>query len=180
MACKTHNGTPPGVFFRRVLEKISGKFPEIKRTYVPTQCMQCEDPPCVKCCPAGAFSKREGGIVLVDNDKCYGARVCRVACPYDAISFLEDIPTYYPDQMTLAEQLWHKNYQRGTVAKCTFCNDRLQDGLLPACVQTCPTDALKFGDLNDPKSAVSKLIKTRRGYQLHPEYGTNSSVYYLS
>lgn len=180
MACKTHNGTPAGIFYRRVLEKITGNFPGVRRTYVPTQCMHCEDPPCVKSCPAGVFSKRDDGIVLIDNDKCYGARVCRMVCPYNAISFLDEISTYYPDRITPTEEIWYAAHQEGTVGKCTFCADRLEEGLQPACVQTCPTDALKLGDLNDPMSEISKLIKARGGYQLHAEYGTNPSVYYLS
>lgn len=180
MACKTHNGTPPGVFYRRVLEKTVGKYPSVRRTYVPTQCMHCEDPPCVKSCPAGVFWKREDGIVLVDNNKCYGARVCRMVCPYNAISFLETIGTYYPDRIMPTEEIWYETHQEGTVGKCTFCVDRLKEGLKPACVQTCPTNALEFGDLNDPTSDISRLIKARRGYQLHAEYGTNPSVYYLA
>ena len=102
-----------------------------------------------------------------------------MVCPYNAISFFETIPTYYPDRITPTEKIWYENHQEGTVGKCDFCVDRLEQGLQPACVQTCPTDALKIGDLNDPASEVSRLIKARAGYQLHPELGTNPSVYYL-
>ena len=102
-----------------------------------------------------------------------------MVCPYNAISFLEDIPTYYPDRITPTEEIWYEDHQKGTVGKCTFCVERVEEGMEPACVQTCPTDALQFGDLNDPKSEIAKLIKARGGYQLHAEYGTNPSVYYL-
>ncbi|MBN2468053.1 MAG: 4Fe-4S dicluster domain-containing protein [Deltaproteobacteria bacterium] len=180
MACKTQNGTPPGIFYRKVLEQISGQYPAVRRVYLPTQCMHCENPPCVESCPAGVFSKRADGIVLLDSDKCYGARVCRIACPYNAISFLEKMPTYFPDTVTPIEAIWYENHTVGTAGKCDFCADRLDQGLKPACVQTCPTDAIKFGDLNDHQSEVSRLIKERKGYQLHSEWGTNPSVYYLS
>jgi phenylacetyl-CoA:acceptor oxidoreductase subunit 1 len=81
--------------------------------------------------------------------------------------------------------------QTGTVVKCNFCLERIDKGLknglrpgldreaTPACVITCPTQARHFGDLDDPNSEVSRLIKERRGLQLHPEYGTDPSVYYL-
>jgi len=179
MACKTKNGTPPGIFYRKVLEKVTGKYPAVHRVYIPSQCMHCEDPPCVKSCPAGVFSKRADGIVLIDSSKCYGARICRMACPYNAISFLDKIPTYYPDKLTPIEEIWYQNHTAGTAEKCDFCADLVDQGLKPACVQACPTEALKFGDLNDPRSEVSQIIKARGGYQLHPELGTNPSVYYV-
>ena len=179
LACKVENGTPPGIFYRRVLEKTTGKYPSVRRTYLPVQCMHCEDPPCVGACPSGVFKKREDGIVLVDSSKCYGARACRIACPYNAISFLEEIKTYYPDGITRTESMWYENHMEGTAEKCNFCAERLDQGLMPACVLACPAEVMKFGDLNDPRSDVSQLIKARDGFQLQPELGTNPSVYYV-
>ena len=179
LACKIQNGTPPGIFYRKVMEKVSGKYPAVRRTYLPVQCMHCEDPPCVAACPSGVFSKREDGIVLIDSDKCYGARACRMACPYNAITFLEEIKSYFPDGMTATEEIWYSNHRAGTAEKCDFCADRVDEGLDPACVQACPTDAMVFGDLNDPHSEVSTLIKSRAGSQLHSELGTNPSIYYI-
>ena len=179
LACKTQNGTPPGIFYRRVLERTSGKYPSVRKTYLPVQCMHCENPPCVEACPSGVFSRREDGIVLVDSKKCYGARVCRIACPYNAISFLEEIRPYYADDMTETEKIWYKNHQKGTAEKCNFCVERIDQDLLPACVQACPTEAMKFGDLNDPRSEVSQLVRARSGFQLQPELGTNPSIFYV-
>ena len=178
-ACTNNKGTPPGIFYRRVLEKMSGKYPAVRRDYLPMQCMHCEEPPCVSACPSGAFAKREDGIVQIDRDKCYGARACRVACPYNAIAFLEKIKPYFPDGITATEKLWHESHLEGTACKCDFCADRVDEGLKPACVQACPTDALVFGDINDPHDDLSALIKARSGKQLHGELGTNPSVYYV-
>jgi len=179
VACKMKNGTPPGIFFRRVLEKQTGKYPNVKRTYITMSCMHCADPPCVAQCPSGAFYKRADGVVLFDTNKCYGARICRMACPYDAIEFIEKVEPYYPQGFTPIEKYWNNQSREGTAAKCDFCIDLVEVGEKPACVKTCPTDALKFGDLNDPDSEVSKLILDRGGYQLRAELGTNPSVYYL-
>jgi molybdopterin-containing oxidoreductase family iron-sulfur binding subunit len=116
---------------------------------------------------------------MYDNSKCYGARVCRMVCPYEAISFIEKVEPYFPQGFTPIEKYWDNASKEGTAAKCDFCIDRVTSGLKPACVKTCPTEALKFGDLNDPGSEVSKLILDRGGYQMHAELGTNPSVYYL-
>lgn len=180
LACKVKNGTPPGIFFRRVMEKMTGSYPKVKRTYLPMQCMHCEDPPCVKNCPSGVFYKRPDGPVLIDSSKCYGARVCRMVCPYNAISFIEEIKHYYPDGMTETEKHWYQHHEVGTVGKCDFCIDRVDQGLPPACVQACPTDALTFGDLNDEADDVCVLMRERQtAFQIHSELGTNPSIYYL-
>ncbi|MCL4555174.1 MAG: 4Fe-4S dicluster domain-containing protein [Actinobacteria bacterium] len=180
MACKTHNGTPAGIFFRRVVEKEFGTYPNVRRTYTPVNCMHCDDAPCVANCPAGVFSKRDDGIVEYDAGKCYGARVCRMVCPYNAVSFIEKIEPYDGEAFIPPEKYWYEKYEAGTAVKCTFCADRLADGLKPACVKTCPTEAMAFGDLEDPESDVSRLIRKRGGQPLHPELGTKPNVYYLS
>jgi len=180
MACKTKNGTPPGIFYRRVVEKEFGTFPNVHRTYVPMNCMHCDDPPCVAACPAGVFSKRPDGIVDVDSSKCYGARVCRIVCPYDAIAFIDEIVPYGEKGYLPPEKYWYEKFESGTAVKCDFCIDRLEEGLDPACVKTCPSEALKFGDLEDPDSEVSKLIRSRGGQTLNPELGTRPNVYYLT
>ena len=178
-ACKNKNGTPPGIFYRRVMEKLSGKYPAVRRDYLPMQCMHCEKPPCVSACPSGVFIKRDDGIVQIDREKCYGAKACRMSCPYNAIAFLEKVNSYFPDTITATEKMWHENHPEGTACKCDFCADRLDQGMTPACVQACPTDALVFGDIHDSHSEVSSLIKSRAGKTLHGELGTNPSVYYI-
>jgi Fe-S-cluster-containing dehydrogenase component len=99
----------------------------------------------------------EGGIVKVTENECIGCGACIEACPYDARYF-------HPD---------------GHVDKCTFCDHRVKEGLDPACVSVCPTNCMHFGDLDDPNSAISKLVKTRDDYTIIPEAGTAPQIFYL-
>lgn len=179
IACKSEHGTPPIIFWRRVIEKEVGEYPNVMRVYLPIQCFHCKDPPCQAVCPVEAITKRDDGIVIVDYDKCVGCRCCAIACPYDACYFLDKIRSYYPEEFIPFEKVKYKQFREGTVTKCDFCVDRIEKGLEPACVQTCPADALRFGDLDDPESEVSRLIRERGGYQLRPELDTDPSVYYL-
>ncbi len=178
-ACKLENATPPGVFWARVLEKESGKYPRAKRTFVPVLCNHCQDAPCLRACPSGATTQRGDGVVLVNQEKCIGFKACMEACPYEARFFLEEVGGYYPSGLTPFEEVGYRRHQKGTVSKCTFCADRVAKGLEPACVQTCPSVARVFGDLDDPESEVSRLIRERNSMQLRPELGTQPSVYYL-
>ena len=133
--------------------------------HFPRSCLHCETPACVTVCPTGASYKRaEDGIVLVDEDKCIGCKLCSWACPYGAREY-SDV--------------------RGTMQKCTLCVDRIYNESFdevdrqPACVMACPTRARHFGDLGDPDSAVSKLVAERGGYDLMPEMGYKPVNKYL-
>jgi len=133
--------------------------------HFPRSCLHCETPDCVTVCPTGASYKRaEDGIVLVDEDKCIGCKLCSWACPYGAREYSE---------------------VRGTMQKCTLCVDRIYNQSFdevdrqPACVMACPTRARHFGDLGDPDSAVSKLVANRGGYDLMPEMGYKPVNKYL-
>ncbi len=180
MACKAENGTPPGVWWSKVTASETGKFPNARRTILPTQCMHCAKAPCVNVCPTGATTKRADGIVMVDYKKCIGCKLCEVACPYGARTFVQAIKPYYEKMgLTPYEKLMYAKHQAGVEEKCNFCADRVAAGKPPACVATCLSYARFFGDLDDPNSEVSKLIASRKGYQLKPELGTNPSVYYL-
>ena len=159
---------PSGVWFNRVhaYEIVPEKPTEQGRTvYFPKSCMHCEDAPCVTVCPTGASYKREeDGIVLVNADICIGCKLCSWACPYGAREYDEDA---------------------GVMKKCTLCIDRIynekipEQQRLPACVSTCPAGARHFGDLGDPESQVSKLVKLREGYGVMPEQGTKPVNQYL-
>ncbi len=180
VACKVENGTPPGVWFAPVYEKEVGKYPQVKRMFLPTLCFHCKDAPCLKACPTGAINKRPDGIVLVDQETCCGSRACIAACPYGALNFVEDrAGEFGPERLPVEEAIYNKA-PVGTVQKCTFCAHRIDQGNYePACVQTCPTKCRIFGDLDDPTSEVSRLIRNGNGLQARPEAGTDPSVYYL-
>ncbi len=180
IACKVENATPPGVFWARVLEKEEGKYPTAKRVILPVLCNHCKDPACLRVCPSGATTQRADGIVLVDQDKCTGCKACVTACPYDARFFLDKITGYYGEELTPFEKVGYARHQEGTVGKCTFCVHRVDQGLQPACVVTCPTNSRTFGDLNDPNSEVSKQLRVKHSFQLLPEQGTDPSVQYQS
>ncbi|OGO14963.1 MAG: 4Fe-4S ferredoxin [Chloroflexi bacterium RBG_16_48_8] len=181
LACKQENGTQPGVFWSKVLISEVGTYPKARQTVQPLLCMHCKDAPCVKVCPTGATQKALTGIVTVDQEKCIGCRHCMIACPYNARYFIDNKQTYYPDEgITPYEEFTQGEHTLGTVEKCNFCTDRVGSGQKPACVLTCPAKARFFGDLDDPNSEVSSLIASRNGYQLHPELGTDPSVYYLA
>jgi dimethyl sulfoxide reductase iron-sulfur subunit len=182
VACKQQNGTGPGVFWRKVIKMEQGTYPAARYQFVPLLCNQCADPACANVCPVKATVKQPNGIVTVDGDKCIGCRYCMAACPYDARQFIDSNQTeYFPGKgLTPYEKLMYPQHQPGTVSKCNFCQDRLAQGLQPACVITCPVVAMTFGDIDDPNSEVSKLIAKRGAKPLKPEAGTDPSVFYIS
>ena len=181
MACKVENGTPREIFFTKTLEQVSGTYPIVRKKFYPVLCNHCANAPCERVCPSGATHRREDGIVLVDYDKCIGCKACVVACPYNNRTFLMKggLQGYYGSELTPFETVKYAKYHEGTVVKCTFCAERLDQGLEPACVNVCPAEARVFGDLHDPESAVSRLIRQRGGYQPLAEADTDPSVYYL-
>jgi len=180
VACKAENFTPAGVFFTRVLVEEMGKYPNARWQFVPVQCNHCKDPACVSVCPTGATSQRADGIVTIDADQCMGCRYCVIACPYRVRFYLDKRDTYY-DTPTPHEAFGFRarDYQEGTVIKCDFCSHRIEQGLDPACVATCPSRARYFGDLDDPESEVARLIAAHGAHQLLADKGTDPSVYYV-
>ena len=179
VACRAEQGTPAGIHFHKVVKYEAGKYPNAKMKFLPMPCMHCQDPPCLKVCPTGATFKNEKGLVLIDQTKCIGCRACMVACPYDQRFYLAKERYYFKNGPTPFEQIGYQRHQEGVVSKCNFCAPRLEKGLEPACAANCMTKARTFGDLEDPNSEASRLIRDRGGYQLYPELGTNPSVYYL-
>ncbi len=181
IACKQQNGTPPGVFYSHVNISEVGTYPKARQVPMPVLCNHCDTPACVDVCPVGASQKQANGIVTVDANKCIGCRYCMTACPYEARQFIGSTPVgYYPDKgLTAYEQVMYANHQVGTVEKCNFCQTRVAQGQLPACVLTCPAKARFFGDLDDPNSEVSQLIVQYDAQPLKPEAGTQPNVYYI-
>ncbi len=181
LSCKAENGTPPGVFWTWVVEKEEGTYPFAYTMYMPMRCNHCNDPACVPVCPTGATHQREqDNLVLVDQDLCIGCHSCVVACPYQVRYVPDSDRGYYGDKKTPYEEVSYKKWQAGTAQKCNLCAPRLERGLKPACVDACPTRALKIGDLNDPGSEVVQLINERTHFQPRAELGTDPNVFYLT
>jgi molybdopterin-containing oxidoreductase family iron-sulfur binding subunit len=180
VACRQENATPPGIRWTKVVQVDEGEYPNVRRTFVPRGCMHCGSPPCVDVCPTGASYKRRDGLVLVDHSSCIGCKACMVACPYEARHYMEQPAGYFAGSVTAFESARRPDeHPQGTVGKCTFCVHRLEKGLQPACIDTCPAHARFFGDLDDPASEVHRLSKDPRASQPSPEWGTDPSVYYL-
>jgi Fe-S-cluster-containing dehydrogenase component len=194
-ACRVEHFLPMGMSWPRLVAMETGGDSPTVSTYS-VRCNQCQNAPCVEVCPTGATYRREDGIVAVDQDKCVGCRYCIVACPYQNRTFLsrDKDKGFFPGQVTTDFEKAGKElyrHQVGTTEKCNFCAERIDAGLArglkpgtdraatPACVNTCPARALTFGDLDDPDSEVSRLIKEKGGFQLHPEYDTDPSVYFI-
>lgn len=157
-ACKFENNIPVGVFRTWVPDVELGVFPNTRRAFLPRLCNHCERPSCIEVCPAAATWQRQDGIVEIDYDRCWGCGACVNACPYDA-RFINPITK--------------------TADKCTFCSQRVDQGLLPACVETCIGGARQFGDLNDPNDPVTRQILEGVVQQLKPDTGNEPRVFYI-
>lgn len=134
--------------------------------FVPRLCMQCEASPCTAVCPVGATYHTTDGVILVDADRCIGCGYCVVACPYGA-RYLLPAGARTPEGIP------------GVADKCTFCYHRITRGLQPACVEVCPVDARIFGDLKDPASRVSTILRQRPTKVMRAGLGTRPRVHYL-
>jgi molybdopterin-containing oxidoreductase family iron-sulfur binding subunit len=170
-----------------------GEYPNVKARFMPVMCQQCTEAPCEPVCPVFATYHNEEGLNAQIYNRCIGTRFCGNACPYKVRTFNWFEPAF---QEPLAEQLNPDVTvrTRGIMEKCTFCIQRIRrveidaqttghiiaDGeIQPACVQTCPSNAMYFGDLDDPDSRVSQLARSHRSFHLLPELGTGPGVIYL-
>ena len=184
LSCKMQNNVPDGMLWNRVLtegcerfDSAEGTYPNLSRTYLPLACQHCENPACERVCPTGATYKDDKGRVEIDYDKCIGCRMCMAACPYNARTFNWNDPVRATGASYGDARVPER--ARGVMEKCTLCKERTDEGDEPMCVRCCPADARIFGDLDDPNSEVSKLLASREYTQLHAEFGTKPSVYYL-
>ena len=201
VACKAENNVSLGRFRTVVQRKMTGTFPNVKKINLPIICNHCEGsaadgaddgvPPCVSICPeypgerltyvspisgkkiryrGGATYRRPDGLILIDASKCIGCGKCLDGCPYGVRSF---------DPFVQAGA----KPEEQTADKCTFCVHLIDNGQDPACVTTCQGRARIFGDLNDPESPVSKLVREHNlsapANVLLPEKGTAPQVYYI-
>ena len=188
MACRAHNDVSPDITWNPIFE--TGQMGN-KTVYLPRPCMQCTKAPCVEVCPVKASYYRPDGIVMMDYDRCIGCRYCEVACPYGARSFnWDDFTGSNPAVPGWGEPEVDRR-PRGVPEKCSFCYQRIDRGLAlglepgvdmdatPACVGVCPVGARLFGDLNDPNSSVSKVLRENPSYRLRDDLGTGPRVYYI-
>ena len=185
VACKQENGTPADVFFARVLNVEAGTFPNVKRVYIPVLCNHCDNPACLKACPNKAIFRRPDGIVLIDQDRCRGTGACVSACPYGNIVLKPTDEWYLPEDRAYERDFVRPRLKQNVARKCTFCAQRVDQGLEPACVVACPTTARIFGDLEDASSKISRYVAEQRQmtgrdpFKLLPECGTEPANLYL-
>jgi tetrathionate reductase subunit B len=159
VACKAEFNVPLGRWRSWVKTVEKGKYPYVRRHFLPRLCNQCSDPPCVNVCPTKASHIRSNGIVAIHEERCIGCRSCMAMCPYNS-RFVHPL--------------------KKIAQKCDFCKHRVEKGVEPSCVNTCPGRARIFGDLNDSGSEVAKLLSKFPVHSLKPELGTNPKVYYIA
>ncbi|MGB7347584.1 MAG: 4Fe-4S dicluster domain-containing protein [Pirellulaceae bacterium] len=162
VSCKSENDVPLGNYIRQTFYQDVGEYPKVARLFMPMSCQHCEDAPCLKACPSGAIYKEAGGTVAINYESCCGHGNCVDACPYGAI---------YLDPSA------------GQAVKCHNCYHRTENGMEPACVPTCPAEALYFGDLNDPDSKITKAMDAATEFegelsQLRPEKDTRPRMWF--
>lgn len=192
------------MYWHKVIAATEGEYPAVNTQIIPMPCMHCTHPPCVNVCPSKATFVREDGIVMQNFRRCLGCRYCIVACPYGARNFnfkTQEDEEYQRPDLPLDLDLGFESHigpwpyphrTRGVVEKCTYCFHRIDqarengsdigspDGVVPACVEACPTEARYFGDLDDPESTVRKLLASgRTSFKLREEMGTDPQTRYL-
>ena len=154
--------------------------PEEGFFYMPIQCQQCENPPCVKVCPVHATWQEPDGITVIDYDWCIGCRYCAAACPYWARHFNFKRPSIPKERLNPdMAYLGNRPRRKGVMEKCHFCVQRTRAGRYPACLEACPVGARKFGNVLDPESEVAYILRTKRVFiQLKEEVGTSPRFFY--
>jgi len=177
----------------RVDRYYEGSFPDIRVKYMPVLCQHCDDAPCEPVCPVYATYQNKEGLNIQVYNRCVGTRYCGNNCPY-SVRFFNFFEPRWPATLELQHNPDVAVRMGGVMEKCTFCIQRIQgakrdaaednrplaDGeVQPACVQSCPAEAMTFGDLNDPESKVSRLAASGRATRLLEELGTKPKVFYL-
>jgi len=153
--------------------------PDELHYYMPVQCHQCANPPCVKVCPVEATWQEPDGITVIDYDWCIGCRYCEAACPYWARRFNFAEPELAPEELNpLMAYLSNRPRPVGVVEKCTFCLHRVREGRMPACLEACPVGARKFGNVLDPESEVAHILREKRVFVLKEDVGTLPRFFY--
>ncbi len=159
VSCKTEHEVPLGDFRMRVRYLERPAPDQAQLSFVPMLCMHCQDAPCQKACPTSAIGRLDDGRVVIDEDLCCGNKACITACPYGAIFI---------------------NAETQKADKCDLCTHRTEVGLEPACVSSCPTEALKFHDLGDESDPVTQMAKQAGAKPWKEDAGTLPSVLYIN
>jgi Fe-S-cluster-containing dehydrogenase component len=207
VSCAVENNVPPAV---QKMNKRNGltwltistvnnneQYPNSESVFIPMMCMQCEkETPCMTVCPQNAVDvDPTTGIVGQVPQRCLGCRYCMTACPYHARYFNWWDPAW-TDGMKQQLNPDVAPRMRGVVEKCNFCHSRLHAAkeksaalgnreidpadYIPACVESCPNQAITFGDLNDETTPVAKLAKDPNTFRFLSRLGTEPKVYYHS
>lgn len=158
VSCKIENEVAEGNFNTWVEEWDEGEYPNVARVKLPKMCNHCIDAPCIPVCPVDATYAIEGGAVVIDEETCIGCGACVEACPYDAR---------------------YMNEETKKAGKCTFCIQRAEAGMVPACVSSCVSHARFFGDINDPESEISKKFKENNVHGLQEDLKLDLAVKYI-
>lgn len=202
-ACMMENHCTSGTSWNTMLEFESGKYPKTKKMFITMGCMHCDKPACMAACKkvgANAITKKEDGAVLIDYNKCIGCRECEAVCPYGVPRYNEKITPLYPgtkgtEYESMSDEYRHPTHRKkaNTVEKCTFCRHKIEQAIkdgktdeigdnpeyTPTCDVVCPVRARTFGDVDNPDSKVSTILKSRKAVQIKKEFGTGPQVHYL-
>ena len=204
LACQVENNVPLNTQDRfernrvmawiRVERYWEGEFPDVKARFIPVLCQHCENAPCEPVCPVFATYHNAEGMNVQIYNRCVGTRYCANGCPY-IVRFFNYWEPVWPESLRNHLNPDVTVRSRGIMEKCSFCLQRVRRGVRQAssegrplrdgevqtaCQQACPTDALVFGDMNDPNSRVSQLIGDDRKYTLLSQLTTNPNVFYLA
>lgn len=204
VACKQENNVPFStqeeaeygreISWIKVMAVAEGEYPDTKLRFMPMLCQHCDNPPCTKVCPTGATYKNPEGLVAQIYPRCIGCRYCANACPYQ-VKYFNWFRPEWPEEMKASLNPDVSIRPKGVIEKCTFCHHRLQKAreqaavekrevksegeYVPACVQSCPAEAMVFGDLDEPKTEVARLAKSTRAFRALDDLGTEPKVIYL-
>ena len=177
----------------RIDRYYEGEFPDVKVKYMPVLCQQCDNAPCEPVCPTYATYHNPEGLNVQVYNRCVGTFYCANNCPY-TVRYFNWFEPEWPEPLQLQHNPDVAIRMAGVMEKCSFCVQRIKRGkqdakqegrtladgeVQPACVQSCPAEAMVFGDLNDPDSKVSKMAGSGRSTRLLEELGTKPKVFYL-